>query len=279
MHKTKFIFTITAVILVVALFNLPKIVVENDREELSATENADQSEGASGQESEDPKQNHASKIPNNILDQIVNLRDLLKNSGDNEKSTIFADSLANLFGEYQRYDSAARYAEISASKQPDLLHWELAAERYYKAFSFAVDKEKQKYLAEKANSFFVKVLEKKPERLDLEAKSAMTLMATESPMVGVLKLRGILEKDPENQTALFNLGTLSMQSGQYDKAVERFQSILNLDPKHSQALFYLGISYMNLGDNEKARSQFLKVKELDDDPAVQATVDGYLEDI
>ncbi len=279
MLKTKIIFTVTAVLLVVVLFNLPKIVVENDRDELSTTENTSSQEANSQEEDSDNQRNHASKIPEPILDKIVALRDLMKNSADNEKSAIFADSLAKLFDTYQRYDSAANYAGLSAGYQPDILHWELAGESYYKAFSFAVDQEKQKFLAEKANTFFLKVLEKHPERLDIEAKSAMTLMVTSTPMQGVMKLRTILEKDPENVTALFNLGTLSMQSGQYDKAVGRFQQVIDLDSLNSQAIFYLGISYMNLGEGEKARTCFQKVKELDDDPAVQATVDGYLEKI
>ncbi len=279
MLKTKIFFTITAVILVVVLFNLPKIVVENDRDELSSTENSNSQEGDSRGEDDDSQQNHASKIPDQILDKIVALRDLMKNSADNEKSAIFADSLAILFDQHQRYDSAANYAGLSAAFQPDIVHWELAGESFYKAFSFAVDQEKQKTLAEKANTFFLKVLEKHPERLDIEAKSAMTLMVTATPMAGVMKLRAILEKDPENLTALFNLGTLSMQSGQYDKAVERFQQIIAIDSLHTQAIFYLGISHMNLGEEAKAKEYFQQVKALDDDPAVQATVEGYLEKI
>ena len=276
MLRTKILFAASAVILVITLFRLPKIVVENDQSELATGQSVDKE--ASNSDAAETN-SHTSSIPAEVLDQIVNLRELVKNSADNKKSAIFADSLAELFDRYHRLDSAARYSELAAINLPNIETWEKAGESYYKAYSFSVDREKQKFLAEKAKEFFEKVLRLKPERLDLEAKVAMTMVSTAAPMQAVMKLRAILEKDPENETAIFNLGTLSMQSGQYDKAVERFRRLVEMNPKNSQALFYLGISYFNLGENAEAKEHFLAVKELEDDPAVLTTVDGYLEEI
>ncbi|MCG8318565.1 MAG: tetratricopeptide repeat protein [Cytophagales bacterium] len=255
---------------------MPKIVVENDQSDIATGQNAEET---AGEGNESDANSHTSTIPTEVLDQIVNLRESLKNSVDNKKSAIFADSLAELFDRYQRLDSAARYSELAASNLPNLETWEKAGESYYKAYSFAVNRDKQKFLGEKAKEFFEKVLKLKPERLDLEAKIAMTLVSTSAPMEAVMRLRAVLEKDPENEIAIFNLGTLSMQSGQYDKAVGRFKRLVEIDPKNSQALFYLGISYFNLGDIAKAKEHFLAVKEIEDDPAVLSTVDGYLKEI
>jgi outer membrane protein len=41
----------------------------------------------------------------------------------------------------------------------------------------------------------------------------------------------------------------------------------------------LGIALMNLGEKARAKQQFEKVKEINTDPAVQATVDSYLQDL
>ena len=92
-------------------------------------------------------------------------------------------------------------------------------------------------------------------------------------------LREILQQDPDNEQATFNLGVLSMQSGQYEKAVERFESLVLLYPENTQARFFLGVSYLEIGSKEKAKEQLLLVKSMDDDPAVQATVNSYLEDM
>jgi cytochrome c-type biogenesis protein CcmH/NrfG len=104
-------------------------------------------------------------------------------------------------------------------------------------------------------------------------------MSTKSPMQGISLLREVLTEDPKNETALFNLGMLSIQSGQYDKAVEYMERLVAVNPGHVQGQLLLGVAWMNKGNREQARQQFEKVKQLDNDPAVQATVDSYLKDL
>ena len=52
-------------------------------------------------------------------------------------------------------------------------------------------------------------------------------------MQGIMMLREVLEEDPKNELALFNMGMLSIQSGQYDKAVER---LVELGKNQSQII-------------------------------------------
>jgi cytochrome c-type biogenesis protein CcmH/NrfG len=98
-------------------------------------------------------------------------------------------------------------------------------------------------------------------------------------MKGIVMLREVLAEDPKNKEALFNLGMLSIQSGQFDKAVERFEELLAVDSTHLQGQLLLGVALLNSGDRVKAKAQFEKVKRMDDDPAVQAEVDSYLKDL
>jgi outer membrane protein len=98
-------------------------------------------------------------------------------------------------------------------------------------------------------------------------------------MQGISMLREVLAEDPKNELALFNFGMLSIQSGQYDKAVEYMDRLVAVNPNHVQGQLLLGVAYMNKGNKEKARQQFEKVKQLDNDPAVQATADSYLKDL
>ena len=123
------------------------------------------------------------------------------------------------------------------------------------------------------------ILENHPERLDLKTKIAMTYVSSQNPMQGILLLREVIESDPENEEALYNLGLLSRQSGQLDKAIERFSKIVSINPDHIQARFLLAVTYLDLGESNKAKEQFEIVKRTNDDPAVQATVDSYLEKI
>jgi outer membrane protein len=72
---------------------------------------------------------------------------------------------------------------------------------------------------------------------------------------------------------------LSMQIGQYDKAVERFEKLVETNPHHINAHFYLGISYMETKNVAAAREHLTKAKELSADPGVHAAVDNYMENL
>ena len=142
-----------------------------------------------------------------------------------------------------------------------------------------MDPAKQNALAEKTRSFFTKVLEAEPKNLEVKTKMAMTYISSSSPMQGILMLREVLKEDPENELALFNMGMLSIQSRQFDRAIERLEQLIVVNPRHIQGQLLLGVAYMNKGDKVKAKAQFEKVKQLDNDPAVQATADSYLNDL
>jgi cytochrome c-type biogenesis protein CcmH/NrfG len=91
-----------------------------------------------------------------------------------------------------------------------------------------------------------------------------------------MMLQEILKADPQNELATFNLGLLSMQSGQYDKAIGRFEQILKQNPDNDQAKFYLGVSHAEAGHAAEAKKILKEVKASNQDPVVQTTVDEYL---
>ncbi len=90
-------------------------------------------------------------------------------------------------------------------------------------------------------------------------ENALKLIESNNPMEGVFMLRKILEKEPKNKEALFNLGLLSIQSKQYDKAIERFNQLLIIDSLDKRAYLHLGISNFELGNEEEANFFFDKV--------------------
>jgi tetratricopeptide (TPR) repeat protein len=201
------------------------------------------------------------------------------NSSEGNKKAQIADSLGSIYESYGRYDSAAGYYEYLAINDPGIEYFEKVGNAYYESFSFAMDREKAGQLGEKARSYFNKVLEKQPGRFDLRNKIAMTFVSSANPMQGIMMLRQILEEDPDNELANFNLGMLSIQSGQYKRAKEYFQKLIDVNPRNLKGQFYLGLSHYELGEKEEARKQFELVKSMDDDPAVIATVEGYLKEL
>jgi tetratricopeptide (TPR) repeat protein len=196
----------------------------------------------------------------------------------NQKNAIFADSLRNLYAQAGKFDSSAWYAEQAATFFNTKESFLNAGNSYYEAYTFAMTPDKQEQLAEKAREYLGRVLEEEPKNLEVKSKIAMTHLSKD-PMQGISMLREIIEEDPDNVSALFNMGMLSIQSGQYDRAINWLEKLTAVDSTHVQGQLLLGVAYMNSNMKEKARQQFEKVKQLDKDPAIQATADSYLKDL
>jgi TolA-binding protein len=73
------------------------------------------------------------------------------------------------------------------------------------------------------------------------------------------------------------MGVLSMQSGQYGRAVERFEELVKVHPQNLQGQFYLGVSYFESKEKNKAKAQFELVKKMTQDPMILSSVQGYLD--
>lgn len=279
---------VLALILVGALFLLPKVVVENEERQETAvaqTPVAINSE-ASGEETHDDHDGHdhgpgmhEAELSLQEQQTALRLSEKLKKSESKEKSAIFADSLSALYARAQKFDSAAWYAEKALENDRTFERLASAGSYYAEAFKFAVNPERQKGFGNKAEEYLQEVLRKDPKRHDAKNKLAMVFVSSATPMKGIQMLQEVLKEDPDNTEALYNMGILSVQSGQYEKSAERFEKYTSLVPGNAQAQFYLAYSYLQLGRKADAKKVFLKVKELDKDPEVQATVDEYLKEL
>jgi len=261
---------------IVALFTLPKVVVENEKEvpeNKAVTHAADPKEDSHNES--DVAHSHKAKGGEADLKLLADLKNHMVKAGNKEKRLIFADSLSAYYQALQQYDSAASYTEYAAELAPSETRWVSTGDRYEEAFNFAEGKTKEEYLS-KTKLYYNKVLSQNPKNLAVKSKLAMTFVGGEQTMKGVKLLREVLEEDPNNELAMYNLGILSIQSGQYQKALERFESLIKINPAHPSAYFYRGLSYLNLGNKEKAKASFLKAKELEKDKEFNAIVDDYI---
>jgi tetratricopeptide (TPR) repeat protein len=267
MWISKLILTAMAVALVVVLYFLPKVVVDNEQKENAQV--------ISDPDAEQMDESHERPLTDMELVAVGALKEAMAASENPEKSAIFADSLAGLFTELNYLDSAAYYAGIAAEVQPGLDRWLAAGNNYFEAYSFAVESRRQQQLGAKARQYFDRALEQDPNLYDAKAKAGLTYLP-QQPMQAVLLLREVVESDPENALGLYNLGLLSLQSQQFDKAVDRFKTLTTAYPDHLEGQFYLAVSYFENGQRDEARSQFEMVKTLDPDAEVLVTVDEYL---
>ena len=93
---------------------------------------------------------------------------------------------------------------------------------------------------------------------------ALKLLEGNNPMEGVFMFREILQNEPKNTEALYYLGLLSNNTGQYSNAIERFNQLITIDSSDKRAYLQLGISNYQLGNKDIADSLFNIVRNSND---------------
>lgn len=180
-------------------------------------------------------------------------------------SISLTDSLGKMWDRLNMPQVSSHYYELIAEKKSDEKSWINAAYRYYDAFRMTGDSTLRKNFVDKAISSYQKVLELNPENLDAKTDLGLCYAeGTSSPMQGILLLREVVAKNPGHEMAQFNLGILSVKSGQYDKAVERFQKVLEINPSNNEARFLLGRTYSALGKKDLALENLKMIRGSDD---------------
>ena len=268
MLKTRIILIVITAAVVALIFFLPKVVVQNENE-LTSDQHADSVAGTPAAQAHGT----VSEIDRASINRF-------RHQFETEKNSIFADSLWRLYTSIGKFDSAAWYAEQSATFLKTTESYLRAGNSYYEAFSYALEQDKQNQMGTKAREYLGKAVDANPKLYDAKARMGMTYIGGGNPpMKGITMLREVATEDPTNEFALFSLGMLSIQSTQYDRAVDWLTKLVAVNPDHLQGQVFLGIALANTGEKQKARVQFEKARKMTTDPQVHATIDSYLKDL
>ena len=104
------------------------------------------------------------------------------------------------------------------------------------------------------------VIENKNSKEEMQkavsVEQALALIEGANPMEGVFMLRDIVENNPQDTEALYYLGVLSNQTGQYENAAKRFNQLITIDSSDKRAYLQLGFSNYYLGNYKTADSLF-----------------------
>lgn len=99
---------------------------------------------------------------------------------------------------------------------------------------------------------------------------------TGAPMSGVGILREMVARNPNHIPANLLLGRLSIQSGQWDKAVARLEHVVELEPQNREALYFLGEAYKGKGAKEKAVQTFRRLESIVNSPDFTKDIETYI---
>ena len=102
---------------------------------------------------------------------------------------------------------------------------------------------------------------------------------SDNPMQGILPIKEIAQKDPGNIYAQMILGLGGKRSGQFDKAIERFNLVVQKQPENIEALFNLAECYEEKGDKINAVKWYEAVKKIVKVPEAQKELEKRITEL
>jgi tetratricopeptide (TPR) repeat protein len=279
LNTKQIVLILAAVVAVGVLFVLPKGVVKKEAENSGKPAAEPTSVAATPSESKDANSDtlHKVELSPTVIKQITELKTSASKGNNTEKGKALL-ALADLFKANTKYDSAAAYLEQRAGLLQTGSAFELAGETYYEAYSLAFDEAKRQGLLSKSQELLTKAFDLS-KSLSAKTKLALTYVESPTPMKGIGLLREVLAVEPKNELALYSLGTLSIRSQQYDKALARFEQLIAINPSDSRYYFYQAECLAALKKPTEAITAYKKASELNTDPTAKATIADRIADL
>lgn len=219
--------------------------------------------------------------PEPMLNSWIDSLNLVKGS---KKIRILDSIIVNLQAR-KRFAYAADYADQLVSLDSSFKNILLAGELSQKSLNLPYvqqDTALRRTYAQRSINYLEQVIDKQPE--NERALLALGLAYAQSgipqmSMQGIMTIRKVLDINPDNVEASFQLGVFSVQTGQFDKAVQRFEKVISLDPENYPALYELARSQYQLGNVDSARQHLQHVIQQTPDPNLRQAANVLLNQI
>ncbi|MDE3235695.1 MAG: tetratricopeptide repeat protein [Bacteroidota bacterium] len=102
---------------------------------------------------------------------------------------------------------------------------------------------------------------------------------SDNPMQGILQVREVVQKNPDNLYGQLILGLGGKKSGQFDKAIEHFKVILQKQPHNLEAIFQLAECYDLKGDKADAVKWYEMAKGMIDNEQIKKDLEKRINEL
>ena len=136
--------------------------------------------------------------------------------------------------------------------------------------------ELKKWMGTEAKELFERALRIAPDNDSLKVGLGSCYLfgnISEAPMTGIMMIRGVADKNPDNLYAQFMLGMGDMISGQLDKAIERLSKVAAKEPDNLEAVLSLAEAYERTVDKKNAVKWYEVSKKLIPDAEIVKEID------
>ncbi len=276
MHRTKQIIAVTAVVLLMGFLLAQPIkgLVNEDK----STADAAGAGAANTVNFELVSQQAKRGLNASIIQEISDLESKLADASGTAK----LDLLEQLAAKWDDVNESAPLGfvyEEMAKIDPQFSYWLKAGDAYRAAYTNLQDTVTARALNDYAINAYEQALE--INSADLDAKTGLGsayVSGTNNPMAGIALLQEVVKADPDHVGANKSLGLFSMQSRQFDRAIDRFKKVVALQPD-AESYFYLATSYENIGLKREAVAAFEKSRDLAADPTLTQFINRKIDEL
>lgn len=147
------------------------------------------------------------------------------------------------------------YAQEIATLENTEESWSIAGTTYTICVQRSEVKKVREFCTNRAIQSFESAISLNPD--NIQHKVNLALCYTENPpadnpMKGILMLRSLDDESPENALVNTSLARLAIQTGQFDRAIQRLQTVLGNEPENNTANCLMGQAYEKAGKAEMA---------------------------
>lgn len=171
-----------------------------------------------------------------------------------ENDLVSRKQLASFWVSKSEWELGGHYLEEIAESSPTTENLSTAARTYATGAQQVEDELHRTFLRQKALSFYGQAID---EGAGFQVELDKTLFEIKmpddgNPMQGILSLVELSKNYPQEPAVFVQLGQFSIQTGQWDKALERLLRAYELDPENKEAICLLSSVYKEMGDTDKS---------------------------
>jgi len=217
------------------------------------------------------------QIPKSATDSVLTIENELAATRDSSRMAVVFMNLSKIWERNKQLPVAAYYNAKAAKLENSEKKLTFAGQFFLQLMESEGSASMQAWEAGEAVSCLERSLKINPD--NEETKLALAtgyIEGTGEPMRGVQILLAITREKPDDIPANMLLGRMSIQSGQFDKAVARFETILKKEPENKEAMYFQAQAYEGKGDKKKAIELLEKCKKVVNDPGFSSEIDQHI---
>lgn len=216
-------------------------------------------------------------LPEHAQETVLSAEKQLTALTDSGQMAPLMQKLADTWLEHQGFIPAAYYHYHAGRLENSEKKLNFAAQLFLDLARKATSTSLQAWEGQLAIAGFSQALALNPGNDTTRIHLAECYIGTGETMQGVLMLREVTDREPENIPANLILGQQGIVSGQLDKAAERFETVLRQEPRNLEGLLGLAEVYKNKGNKAKAIELLETAKNIMNHPGFSKDIDEYIQ--